>query len=309
MQTPKFKFYFHPSEKYFPSSFNYFVENSQLIIDNKNYGTIPQTDLPNISCPSNLDTYLKASDDIKEGIKSLDFSKIPIYYFDRTYGEFNYRTFLLFYPYNGDYNLILTKVGAHWGDIERFTIEYNKSGDTTRIYFGAHGDKDGRWVEFDQVEKEDDHIILYVAKEGHGFYPKSGMYFRYFGLANDITSRGGKTFIPQVFLNIPSYQETADLSKVGLAYFCGKIGEDGIDSLVNKGWFYNPEVSVNPPPLINSRLYYITLTLISVGILTILFMGGRFGYRKTSNSRLFILIYIFIIISILLYIRHRLQLI
>lgn len=306
MQNPKLKIYFHPSEKYFPSSFDYFVQNSQLISGSQNLGTQLQQDLPNIVCPPDVKTYLKAKESIRGGVRSLDPSQIPIYYFDRTYGDLNYRTFILFYPYNGDYNLILARLGQHWGDIERFTIEYTQNGDITRIYFGAHGDKDGRWVNDSDLQREDGHIVLYVAKNVHGFYPRSGIYFRFLGFANDVTGRGGKIFIPQLFLNIPVDKNLADLSKVGLAWFCGKIGEDGIDSVAYKGWYYKMEISENPPPPVNSRLYYTLVSLISFGLLYTIFIGGVVAYKK-SGSKLFIIVYILLLLLIILYIRKTLQ--
>ena len=154
IKHPNLKFYFHTHEKYFPSTFEYVASNSELVVDNQNLGVKSQVELAQYNCDGK-DVYINMSHSIKHGMKDLDF---PLYYFARNVGEFLYITYFMVYPYNGDYNLILAKTGGHWGDIERLTLEYDKNGNLTRVYFGAHGDKDGRWIEYKDLEIEDNSI-------------------------------------------------------------------------------------------------------------------------------------------------------
>ena len=302
MEIPQFKIYFHKDEKYFPSSFQYFTDNSSLFVDSENLGKKTQTELASFQCPEGKNVYLGGEESIKVGIKDLDPSKIPIYYIDSEFNGTKYRSFILFYPYNGDYDLLIAKTGAHWGDIERVTVEYKSDNTINRIYFGAHGDKDGRWVNASDLEIEDGHIVLYVSKDGHGFYPKPGMYFRIFGLANDVTNKG-KSLKPNIFIPI-NLTPPQNFSEVGLAYFCGKIGKDGISSLNNRGWTYKMEEQVNPPPMISPVLYYIILAILTIIILSSLYKLTSLGFRKSGNNVLFIIAEALLIILILLYIRR-----
>lgn len=291
IKHPNLKFYFHTHEKYFPSTFEYVASNSELVVDNQNLGVKSQVELAQYNCDGK-DVYINMSHSIKHGMKDLDF---PLYYFARNVGEFLYITYFMVYPYNGDYNLILAKTGGHWGDIERLTLEYDKNGNLTRVYFGAHGDKDGRWIEYKDLEIEDNSIVVYIAKNGHGFYPKKGMYFRLYGLANDVTNRG-KVYTPYQLVEIPKDPTTYDLTSLGLSYFCGKLGKDGIVSLVKKAWYYDqPEISIKPPPMINQNTYFATL-----GLITLILLFTLFKLYKTSSNKI---IYFTLIILIMLTIR------
>jgi hypothetical protein len=301
MENTKFKIYFHSDEIYFPSDFQYFTENSDLIVNGENLGKKTQVQLASFAC-QDPNAYLNASDSIKKGNTSLDSSKIPLYYVDSEYEGLKYKTFILFYPYNGEYNLLIAKTGQHWGDIERFTVEYEKDGKINRIYFGAHGDGDGRWVNAADLEMEDGNIVLYSAKSGHGFYPNKGMYLRLFGLANDVTNKG-KSLVPTVFIPI-TFPTSENLEETGLAYFCGKIGKKGISSVIDKGWLYKKEVESNPPSMINSSVYYSAVVLFTIILLLISYKLYSFGFRKSGKDPLFTISFILLLVLILLYIRN-----
>lgn len=324
MEIPQFKIYFHKDEKYLPSSFQYFTDNSSLFVDSDNLGKKTQAELAQYVCPKGKNVYLgvdqsntggKASRfalplvdsagesslellDIKSGITDLDPIKIPMYYVDSEFNGIKYRSFILFYPYNGDYNLLIAKTGSHWGDIERVTVEYKADNTINRIYFGAHGDKDGRWVNASDLEIEDGHIVLYAAKNGHGFYPKAGMYFRLFGVANDVTNKG-KSLKPNIFIPI----SPQNLDDVGLAYFCGKIGEKGISSVMYKGWITKPEEEGKKPPMISAVVYYIILAILAIIMLSTIYKISSLGFRKTGNNPLFLIAMALFVMLILLYIR------
>ena len=169
------------------------------------------------------------------------------------HNNLNYRTFVLFFPYSGPFNILsIQNAGHHWGDLEHLTLEYTDDGDILRVYFGGHGDADGRWVDIKDVEKDGNNIIVYVAKNSHAFYPYIGTYFRLYGLANDIAQKGIE-FIPSKYIKINSRDSMTidEKEQYGAFYFCGKLGRNGIDSLVNKGWFSNMDKSESPPRLMS----------------------------------------------------------
>ena len=307
MENIKFKIYFHTDEQYFPSDFQYFTENATLIVGDQNLGKKTQTELVNFTCPSGINTeniYLKTPNEIKAGFNGDNLSQTPLYYVDAIYNNMRYRTFIIFYPYNGDYNLLLARVGNHWGDIERFTVEFDDMNNISRIYFGAHGDTDGRWVKYSDLEIEDGNIVLYSSKSGHGFYPRGGMYFRIFGLANDVTNKG-RSLVPQTYIKIDVGGDILNPSETGLAYFCGKLGEGGIYSLMNRSWLYREEIEKNPPPLINPALYYIVLVGIMLLLAGIIYKIYNIGFRISKNNiKLYRISFLLTIILILLYIRN-----
>lgn len=310
---PKIKFYFHPDEKYFPCSFNYFVDNSKLYDKyDRNLGKKDSQFLSFLSCEDRKEFVLKSeNEDIIFGFS--DLNQIPIYFHEKKIDNKILVTLFLFYAFNGPYNILgIQNAGEHWGDIERivFLIENNE---ITNVYFGSHGDTDGRWLKFRDLEKEDDSIVIYIAKNGHGFYPKEGVFWRIYGLANDFTKKG-KSLIAKNFIKIPTYQDSTprDRLDIGLVYFCGQIGENGISSFFKKDWFDIP-ISLNPPIRINNKIY--TTFLILLKIILILLFSSVFIYgSKIKNNTnkyiffsLFFFVFLFIIASIKRYIQKMSQ--
>lgn len=299
------KIYFHTGESYYPSSFDFFLSNSILFDKNgQKIGQKTQQELFNVSCPNDREDFvlIEQKDELKYGMKN-NIKDIPIYRFDRDYNGKKYITYSLFYPYNGEYNILwLTDAGQHWGDIEHITFEMDNE-EVKRVYFGAHGDTDGRWVDVKDVEKRDGQFVAYVAYHGHGFYPKAGNYFRNYGTSNDYTNQGlhiSTTVNPVVFIPPKESLTSEDIQKIGLAYFCGKIGSDGINSFVGKTWFRSIDVEKNPPPLINDTKFIIgrsmVLSILFI-ILLYLFLLGR--KIKCSSYAPYVYYCIFILVLIL----------
>ena len=79
-------------------------------------------------------------------------------------------------------------------------------------------------------------------------------------------------------------------SKIGLAYFCGTLGENGIDSLVNKGWLYNPfseDAVYSSPPMISKtsyNLYGAGIVLLLLLILKLLLWIGERFFEKNRYT-------------------------
>jgi len=113
-----------------------------------------------------------------------------------------YLQFLCFYGYNSPYtidiagNVLLEGdkeklQNAHEADLEHVTIEIDLETDKIiRIFFGAHGVHEGMWATPGQFEVEGTHPVIYVAKGGHGNYPRKGTWVRIYGFGNDLTMKG-----------------------------------------------------------------------------------------------------------------------
>lgn len=226
-----------------------------------------------------------------DAIQSNDLAqRVPFYKYERVYGGKKYIIYSLFYPYNGEYNILgLENAGEHGGDAEHITFELSNDGKVSRIYFGAHGDSDGRWLNEKDVSKEGGQYVAHIAYHGHGFYPEQGTYFRNYGLSNDYTNKGKymSTLINPV-INIPSKDTltTEQKNNVGLAYYCGMIGENGIDSYYRKGWFNNIDKEENPPKLINNTLFVSVRAVIFVFIASLILYLFLLG-RKLNNFNTF----------------------
>jgi hypothetical protein len=315
---PLLKIYFHPDEKYLPSSFSLFSDNSQLFEkDGKTLvtkigntlnpkGMFDQATLSSLECGEDREKYIlqplpQLENVVKAGATTELLSTIPIYYWIRQDANgIIYLSYMLFYPYSGPYNILyLQNAGEHWGDMEQITFEYlpQVQGTTNdwklnRIYYGSHGDKDGVWVDESKAEKEGSYYVTYVAKDGHGFYPSSSVYFRLFGLANDFTLKNSKQISVKPdfsnLIHIP-YKNEYDLlptsvkNEIGLAYYCGLIGKEGIGSLMYKGWFYNAPVGGNAPKPIDKKTFAYLTTLMYVGI--VLFLYGLYKVGNISKLR------------------------
>lgn len=103
----------------------------------------------------------------------------------------------------------------------------------TAIYYGSHGDKDGYWMpgSHSHVGYEGTHPLVYVAKGGHGNYPRAGAYVRVGGTANDETERGIRWEADPVLI-LPETDPNFDAETMGWIYFPGYIG-----------WQANPTVN------------------------------------------------------------------
>lgn len=296
ISTLSFKIYFHPEEIYFPSSTTYYSNNSFLINNGTNIPFNNQKELLEYNCQNNRENvFLIAKNyQIKYG-ENID--NVPIYYFDREYENLYYKTFVLFFPYSGPYKVLgIQDTGEHWGDLEHFTFEYDKSGDIKRLYFAGHGDTDGRWMNIDDVEMEGKDYVLYNARHSHAFYPTIGIYLRNYGFTNDITDKG-LSYTPKEIIHVKNIMDMNNDDKLlyGMLYFCGKLGE--IDSLNWKGWYNNKDVSINPPLKIPMAVFNIINLILLIALL--LLFGGIiiFGYNRIGiQHQLFYIMLIIVII-------------
>ncbi len=107
--------------------------------------------------------------------------------------------YIFLYRVNPGYSTCGHTMGSyHTGDVEHVTVLHGKDG-PQRMYFAAHGSTQGRWVDWEDVEKtKDGHPIVYVSKGSHASYPRKGRYVRVFGFANDHCRGDGKRLHPNM---------------------------------------------------------------------------------------------------------------
>jgi len=302
--------YFHKDEKYFPCNADFFVKNSNLIKDNKIIDTnITQTKLYNISQKYNEhelnEMFIQPIDNnVKYGYK-YNHNDCPLYYYTREDKEKIYIYFFLFYSYNGSYNILnIEEVGQHYNDVEHFTYEINiKTQKLERIFFSNHGKNDGIWknindVEMDKTEKE--RPVLYVAKHGHGFYPKSGCIFRIFGLANDLTNKGHK-YDNYDYINILKQKDTQfDPEKYGWFYSRIRFGIDGTKDVFLREYLKKEEEISNLQLVIPEYIYDIIPILVLLFLIFIVIgVLEKYMSYKSKTKRFVYLVFMYTIFIVI----------
>jgi hypothetical protein len=267
--------YFHRGDSYLPLAMNIILKNSTL----KNFTTGEV-----IHTPSNREIYdfAKSSNfsDLTDGSIVLSINESlynhsypleeqPVYAIIREKDGKTYITYILVFPYNGDYTILRHgKAGSHPGDLEHYTVELSSDKKLLRVFFGAHGAEDGRWVLKDDLEFEHGKIVVYSSLNGHGLYNKEGTVFRIFGLANDYLERGAR-WNPNVIEIFGKDNQKFDIDTMGWTVYNGRFGgsldkpnTEGISGLTSKDWYGPDGNSINnldekfykPPPIISNKI-------------------------------------------------------
>jgi hypothetical protein len=180
-----------------------------------------------------------------------------------------YVQYLFFYGFNAPYNIeagTIEKIeklpggkkagynlrewfNAHEADLEHITLEFqNLESAPLRIYFGSHGRTEGMWLDWNSSEfqKEGTRPVIFIAKGGHGTYPKAGTYVRIFGFANDETQKGIR-WEPDL---VRIYQNTEAEFKpetMGWLYHAGNYGKHGVGRASGQSWFGNVSQDIGRP--------------------------------------------------------------
>ncbi|DBB18049.1 TPA: hypothetical protein ACH3X3_003041 [Trebouxia sp. C0006] len=212
-------FVFHPAERYFPCTVEWFLQRCELQLIRKGW----KRSLLRVLCrQGELDgNALKAAQgqfneepDKKRKLMQLSLcpharagqadaiNQVPVYAHVKEVVdpqgkleavEINYMKFLAF---NGSYKLFdwiyIGEVGAHDGDWEHVTLRLTPdAGQVLGIYYSAHRHRDGRWVSANDMPRTPDgRPLSYVALNGHGSYPRAGFIPRIFLAFNDRTGQG-----------------------------------------------------------------------------------------------------------------------
>lgn len=320
--------YINSEEKYYPCSIEWMLKNSTLVDFNTNtkIKNPSQRDLYNIAQKYDFqrrgdgDIVLSFEEETYRGQSPL--SDVPIYAYSWTKDDKIYLTYIILFTYNGSYDIAgLASLGEHPGDIESVTVECNRDGKINRVFFGAHGTKDGRWVDSSLVETENDHVVCFMAYSGHGLYYKPGQVFRFGGFANDNTDRGVKWF-PRISMIYKKDDPNFNIDTMGWTVYNSRIGgsqdkpnTDGIMGLADKAWYqYGTNTDVNyykPPPIIkegkpistyNIIVEFLKIALIYGSILVLRYILGKYVFNKylSSDSAKDTILQYLIIVSILL---------
>eukprot|EP01018_Ginkgo_biloba_P039035 Gb_29516 [translate_table: standard] len=186
--------FFHPDEKYFPSSVNWFFKNGALLY--KKDTTIPPepiamdgSNLPQGG--SNDGEYwldLPKDDGARKIEKQGDLQSAEVYVHIKPMlgGTFSDVVMWMFYPFNGAgtlrvglLNIPLKKLGEHVGDWEHFTLRIsNFTGKLWRVYLSQH--RAGQWVSASSLEylEGNNKALIYSAKSGHANFPHEGNFLQ-----------------------------------------------------------------------------------------------------------------------------------
>ncbi|KNC56174.1 uncharacterized protein AMSG_02189 [Thecamonas trahens ATCC 50062] len=134
--------------------------------------------------------------DAEVGTHPDHLASVPVYAHVQEHGSEVAITYVTMYPFNGSYAICCgaCSAGEHQADVEHMSVYVDReSGEVTRAYFAAHRMRDGEYVDAADLQfasPNSRRLVAYVAKAGHGLYPRAGRIWRLFGFANDLTGNG-----------------------------------------------------------------------------------------------------------------------
>ncbi len=291
--------YIHSEERYFPCSINWLLNYSTLIDFNDNTRISKPThkDIFEIAKKYNFerrgdgDVVLSFPESVYKGQQPI--SDVPIYCIMKELNGKVYLTYFVVFAFNGNYEIAgLVGLGSHPGDIEHVTLEFENN-KLLRMFYGAHGSTDGRWINASDIEYDNGHPVCYMAYSGHGLYPKCGQVFRFGGFANDYLDRGFK-WSPHVDFVYLKDHEKFNVDTMGWVMFNSRFGgndyepnTEGIMSLLDKDWFKNIDnLDANyykPPPIIDEKWDFhmkVALRFLIIAILYTAILLVRIFVRK-----------------------------
>lgn len=263
--------YIHPDEKYYPCSIDWLLRYSTLIDFNLNTRISPVTQKDLFDTAQRYDFQRRADGDVilsfdKEVFKGEHpLSSVPCYAYSRIMQDGKIQIqYIFLFAYNGEYLIAgLENAGYHPGDIEHITAELSSTGELLRIFYSAHGTKDGKWLNAKNVTFEDGHPVAFNALNGHGLYPTLGLVYRLGGFANDHLDKGLR-WEPEVNIFYSRTDNRFNIDTMGWTVFNSRIGgspdkpnTEGITGLPDKAWMQygdNPDEGFyDPPPIISQK--------------------------------------------------------
>ncbi|KAK9902691.1 hypothetical protein WJX75_002901 [Coccomyxa subellipsoidea] len=237
-------FYFHPEERYFPCTVQWFLERSELQLIRKGWrrrvlrvieqvGTLNGESLTRAEAWFGAHPFkrsfmmLRLVDPRHRSGQPDQLNQVPIYAHAkevvdphsgrRTALEVNYMKFL---AYNGSYKLFgwipAGDLGAHDADWEHVTMRLTPDGRRVLgVYYSAHRHQDGVWRSAKDVPRsEGGRPLAHIAVNGHGSYPTAGTIPRIFFAANDQTSNQGAVWDPEHCVIVTNNGDGGALPKV-----------------------------------------------------------------------------------------------
>ncbi|XP_022998423.1 uncharacterized protein LOC111493058 [Cucurbita maxima] len=182
--------YFHPKEKYLPSSVEWFFSGGALLHDKSDESNPVLIEPDGSNLPQGGDNDgqfwldLPTDEEAKEKLKNGDLqtSKVYLHVKPMIGGIFTDIGIWIFFPFNGPatvkvglIDIPLRKIGEHIGDWEHITLRIsNFTGELWRVYFAQHSK--GEWVDAPSLEFEKgSKVVAYSSLNGHASYPKEGL--------------------------------------------------------------------------------------------------------------------------------------
>lgn len=190
--------YLHSKEKYQPISIEEYITTctaykyiSPGVPDEKNPIFPVTTDFLN---QSNFEACLDSKQDWDE----YKYSTPICYYATRQLEDGDTQLeFFFFLPINSGYpacglSCLSTceALGYHRADWENFLLILSPQGTIKKLYFSAHGSKDGYWKSPEECTFLNGRPVIYMALGAHGLYHRPDFWPRAVCIANDHTDRG-----------------------------------------------------------------------------------------------------------------------
>lgn len=214
--------WFHPDETFYPIRFEKYITFCNVYHKDTLLASSPTV--------SEFTTLLECFPHHELRLNPISFPTqhfYTVYSFIREIDSYYELVYIFFYAYN-DFRRCLCINGNHNADLEHITLRIRKDNEQLeKMYFGAHGYKDGITLFASEIEMVEDRPMVYVALGSHAMYPSPQSYYRYFGCGNDYTARG--TMILEYNL-----EHLSDHSL--LIQYKGKLGEKTA-SLTTQTWY------------------------------------------------------------------------
>jgi len=182
--------YFEKEETCYPLEVDYFIDNSILYDSENNYiGSVNGDDLADYTSEGYyLDNQKGTVTDngVINDYQSMEsVLGYTVYAHVDTSGASTVIQYWFFYAFNKG------TMNVHEGDWEMIQVVISGGTPSEVMYSQHHGGQKATW---DQVERDGDHIKVYVSRGSHANYLRS--YSGKFGIANDIVASDGKILNP-----------------------------------------------------------------------------------------------------------------
>ncbi len=204
-------FWFHRKEAFFPQEVEKMIQSAEVWTPTEKVLSLQEEKEPVQRLLRYSNGYSLKHTELEGSLDAPVYARV-----DRRDPQFIRVVFFLIFPFNGNLNVCGTpscgciSAGAHQGDLERVTFLLDPTTyKISKVYFGAHGSKDGLWLNGEDIEYQDESPVIYVAWNSHALYPHAKTWFRYFGTVNDYTEKG-QLWIPRIIQieeEIPEWQK------------------------------------------------------------------------------------------------------
>ncbi|MCX8150259.1 MAG: hypothetical protein N3D85_01970 [Candidatus Bathyarchaeota archaeon] len=182
----------------------------------------------------------------------------------------------LFYIYNNG------PLNDHQGDIEVIQVFLDASGNPRQVLLSQHGA--GQNAVWSDVEKVDDHPVVYVAQGSHANYFRS--YQGRMGLESDIVGNDGKTIMP-ADLNLVMLENQGWLNFAGRWGYWGTEDEVALGQAGPYGPVFNqdgirwaqPEVYLNSTFTVNGTYFILALLVANFLLLFVVYIIARGAWK------------------------------